>query len=176
LSTTATTSGQSTARQSLHDRIWAWRYEWAALAVVAAGFAYGADLALRFSPEGGWKIDALYAGILGWASIQAGALLAVYTFVAAGGNSFIRAISHTDAISRFHAYVLRTTYLSLAVAAAALILSVTNPVPQPDFASRALFALWYGACTYMTLRMFSIVRILHTIDRAGLRRQSINPL
>jgi hypothetical protein len=174
LSTTATTSGRSTAQQPLHERVWAWRYECAALAVIVVGFAYGAELAFRFSPEGGWKIDALYAGILGWASIQAGALLAVYTFVAAGGNSFIRAISHTDVISRFHASVLRTTYLSLLVAVAALILSVTNPVPQPDTASRALFALWYGACAYtcayMSLRMFSIVRVLHIIDRAGVRQ------
>ncbi len=167
MSTTATTSGRDSKQRALYDHLCAWRYELLALGVVAVSFIYGEQLAARFGESGGWKIEAFYAGILGWASIQAGALLAVYTFVAAGGNSFIRAIRHLDTISRFLSSLLRTTYLSLAVAAAALALSVTNPMPQPDMTSRALFALWYGACAYMTLRMFSIIRILHVIDRAG---------
>ncbi len=167
MSATANSSDQRIVRQTPHERLWAWRYELLALSVVAVSFIYGEQLAARFGESGGWKIEALYAGILGWASIQAGALLAVYTFVAAGGNSFIRAIRHLNTISRFLSSLLRTTYLSLAVAAAALALSVTSPIPQPDMTSRALFALWYGACAYMTLRMFSIIRILHVIDRAG---------
>ena len=123
-------------------------------------------IASRFAQQNApWSASGLYSGVFNWASIQCGFLFAIYTFVLPRSEPFIRAISATSAFANFKRYMLRTVYLTFAIAVATLALMVWNPLPVATGVMPILLAAWVAISVYSFLRFLKCVRSFRKLDR-----------
>lgn len=141
----------------------------AAICVGALVFYFGDFLSSQFAKSGAWSLAALYAGILNWASIECGFMFAAYTFAAASSNDFMRAVAKTPSFIAFKAMMLQLVYVSLLVAAAALVMSVIDFYPTEIWWSRLIFAAWFSLIAFSMLRFLTVLRIFRIIAHTELR-------
>lgn len=122
-------------------------------------------LAQQFVSPQTWSASGLYSGIFSWASIQAGFLFAVYTFIVPRSEPFVRAIAATKAFADFKRYMLVTVYLTFAVSIAALGLMVVNPSPPVNGFPAGMLAAWIAVTVYSFLRFLKVIRTFRMLDR-----------
>lgn len=121
-------------------------------------------LASKFT-SGGWSASGLYTGVFSWASIQTGFLFAIYTFIVPRAEPFVRAVAATKAFAAFKVHMLRTTYLTLAVAIPAFALTVVNPAPPATGIGSLAMAAWLALFLYSVLCFLKIIRSFRKLER-----------
>lgn len=122
-------------------------------------------VAAEFSGPSGWSASALYGGVFSWASIQAGFLFAVYTFIVPRSEPFVKAVAATVHFKAFKQYMLSTTYLTFAVAIAAFGLTVVNPTPPASGVGSVLLAAWLSTFGLSFLGFLKVIRSFRKLDR-----------
>lgn len=122
-------------------------------------------LAHQFARENGWSASGLYGGVFSWASIQAGFLFAIYTFIVPKSEPFVRAIAATKHFRNFKSYMLRTTYLTLVVAIMAFGLTVVNPAPPPGGLPAVAFSIWLSLAMMSFIGFCKVIRSFRKLDR-----------
>lgn len=118
---------------------------------------YKKYFSFHFSPQGGWKIDALYNAIFGWSSVQVGFVFGVYGFVIGKKDGFIDSIKNTIAMNRFNSYLRSANILGFLLAVTSLPLMVINP----DISTEHNFiyyvvSLWFSAFIWAFLTFLRI--------------------
>jgi len=103
--------------------------------------------------------------VFSWASIQTGFLFAVYTFIVPRAEPFVKAVAGTAAFESFKAYMLRTTYLTLAVAVPAFGLTVINPTPPANGLGAVAMAGWLALFLYSVLCFLKVIRSFRKLER-----------
>lgn len=139
------------------------------LLVIALGVflaCYVERLVGWFANLGSGSTTALFQGMLGWASIEAGFLFAAYTFLAAGSSSFIVAIQSTRAFVSFKEYIINTLYASFAVSGISLYLSITNIDIGKDGSGRFILVAFIASSLWIVLRFLKIIRVFRKLDSA----------
>lgn len=137
------------------------------IALGVFGALYVDVLAGWFSSQGSGSTTALFQGMLGWASIEAGFLFAAYTFLAAGSSSFIVAIQSTKAFVSFKNYIINTLYISFLVSGASLYLSITNIDIGQESKGRFVLVSFIACSAWIVLRFLKIIRVFRKLDSAA---------
>lgn len=127
------------------------------------------NIARKFAEPNGWSASGLYSGIFSWASIQAGFLFAIYTFIVPKSEPFVKAIAATSHFRGFKRYMLRITYLTLAVAIVAFGLTVLNPKPLSTSYSVVGLSAWLSLSLFSFLGFLKVIRSFRKLDRDGTR-------
>ncbi|WP_298090054.1 hypothetical protein [uncultured Sphingomonas sp.] len=127
--------------------------------------AWAPTIARRFAAVDGWSASGLYGGVFSWASIQAGFLFAIYTFIVPKSEAFVRAVARTAAFNQFKRYMLRITWVTLLVALVAFALTVVNPKPTSGGYLTIFLAGWVSLSFYSFLGFIKVVRTFRKLDR-----------
>ena len=151
-------------------------YAWArrhfpilAVVVVAAALIFWSEvIATAFATER-WNLQAFYAALFDWSSIQGAFLFGVYAFVLARSEPFIRAVAKTRAFDQARQYVRVSVYLSLGLTVLCIPMLISPLAMKPEQTLYgAGFVVFFGYAlfgTYLLARFLKVLRVFRTLER-----------
>ncbi len=117
------------------------------------------------NPQGIWSVSNFHSGLCGWASIQAGVLFSLYTFIGSGSMPFIQAIKNLEPFKKFKNKLIRTAYITLLIAVISFVFGFTNVTPEHNYASLIFTSLWLFLITYALLSFINIMRLFQKLEK-----------
>lgn len=114
-----------------------------------------------------WHLDQLYGAIFGFAAIEIGCLLALYTLLV-GDTPTTRRIGNTRSFKRYVTFVRAGIWISGATALVSIPILVVTPVLSSPFDPRTILAsIWYALAISMFAALFRVISIAQMLIEAN---------
>lgn len=137
------------------------------LGVATLIFLQRHEIAAQFSSKA-WKIEAFYAAVFDWSSIQSAFLFSIYAFFLSRSEPFIQAIAKTQPFRELRSYILRALSFTMVLTLFSLPLLVTPPdiaVAAVNDVGFMLFSVTMVALAYTFMCFVKVIRVFRKLEK-----------